>query len=133
MINGIDHIGIAVKNIDEMLPFYTEKLGLTLKGIEVVTEQKVKTAILQLGLSKIELLEATDPESPIAKYIEKKGEGIHHIAIGVNNAQEALDTVAGKGVNLIDKAPRGGVEGTLIGFLHPKDSKILLEFVEGGA
>ena len=130
MITKVNHIGIAVNSIDDMLKLYTEGLGLKLKGIEVVESQKVRTAIIQVGESKIELLESTDPEGPIAKHIEKRGEGLHHLALEVDNIVEALETVKQKGIALIDQEPRKGVENSNIAFLHPKESKVLLELVE---
>lgn len=130
MITKINHIGIAVNSIDDMLKLYTTGLGLKLKDIEIVEEQKVRTAIIPVGESKIELLESTDPEGPIAKYIERRGEGMHHLALDVSDIEEALKTLEEKGFQLIDKEPRKGVEGTRIAFLHPKSTKVLLEVVE---
>jgi methylmalonyl-CoA epimerase len=130
MINKIDHIGIAVKNLDEALKLYTRTLGLSLKSIEIVTDQKVRTAIIPIGESKIELLESTEPDGVIAQFIEKKGEGLHHVAMEVNNIEQALDSLKNEGFPLIDKIPRKGVENTRIGFVHPKAAKILLELVE---
>ena len=130
MITKINHIGIAVNSIDDMLKLYTTGLGLKLKDIEIVEEQKVRTAIIPVGESKIELLESTDPEGPIAKYIERRGEGMHHLALDVSDIEEALKTLEEKGFQLIDKEPRKGVEGTRIAFLHPKTTKVLLEVVE---
>ena len=130
MITKINHIGIAVNSIDDMLKLYTTGLGLKLKDIEIVEEQKVRTAIIPVGESTIELLESTDPEGPIAKYIERRGEGMHHLALDVSDIEEALKTLEEKGFQLIDKEPRKGVEGTRIAFLHPKSTKVLLEVVE---
>jgi len=131
MIKKINHIGIAVENIDEALRLYRDVLGLKVENIEVVAEQKVRTAIIPVGESKIELLESTDPEGTIAKYIEKRGEGVHHLAFEVSNIQEALAILASKEVPLIDKEPRKGVEDTKIAFLHPKGTRrVLLELVE---
>jgi len=131
MITKISHVGIAVNSIEETLKLYTEVLGLKLNGVEVVEEQKVKTAIISVGESKIELLESTDPEGPIAKFIESRGEGLHHLAFEVGNVRDALGTVASKGVALIDEKPRRGVENTQIAFLHPKGTgKVLMELVE---
>jgi len=129
MISKVDHIGIAVKNLDEALKVYLD-LGLKLEEIEIVAEQKVKTAIIPVGESKIELLESTDAEGPIGKFIEKKGEGLHHIALGVGNIEEAIQRAKEKNIPLIDEKPRGGVQNTRIVFLHPKGTKILLELVE---
>ena len=130
MINKIDHIGIAVRSIDEAVKLYTEVLGLKVKGIEVVADQRVKTAIIQVGESKIELIESTDPEGTVAKYIEKRGEGLHHIALEVGNITDAIKTVVESGIPLIDEEPRRGVENTKIAFLHPKGTKVLMELVE---
>lgn len=130
MIARIDHIGIAVNSIDEAIKLYTEVLGLKLSGVETVAEQKVKTAIFPVGESKIELLESTSPDGVIAKFIEKRGEGIHHLALAVDNIQEALEMLKQKGIPLIDEKPRKGVENTSIAFLHPRGTKILLELVE---
>ena len=130
MITKIDHIGIAVNSIDDMLKLYTDGLGLKLKDIEIVEEQKVRTAIILIGESKIELLESTDPEGPIAKHIERRGEGMHHLALEVRDIQDALETMEKKGIPLVDKEPRTGVEGARIAFLHPRAAKVLIELVE---
>jgi methylmalonyl-CoA epimerase len=132
MIKKIDHIGIAVNSIEEAVKLYTHVLGLRVQGIEVVADQKVKTAIIPVGESRIELLESTDPEGVIAKYIEKRGEGLHHLALEVSNINDALEALAKQGVTLIDEKPRKGVENTRIAFLHPKGTKVLLELVESG-
>ena len=121
-ISHIEHIGIAVKSIEESKKYYEEVLGLKCYSIEEVAEQKVKTAFFQVGDTKIELLESTSPDGPIGKFIEKKGEGMHHLAFAVNNTNEALQDVGSKGVQLIDKASRNGAEGLKIGFLHPKST-----------
>ncbi|HOJ38757.1 MAG TPA: methylmalonyl-CoA epimerase [Ignavibacteriales bacterium] len=121
-ISHIEHIGIAVKNIEEAKKYWEDVLGLKCYAIEEVKDQKVKTAFFMVGQTKIELLESTDPEGPIGKFIEKKGEGIHHIAFAVDNVDEALAEVEQKGVQLIDKKGRKGAEGLNIGFLHPKST-----------
>ncbi|MBP5782704.1 MAG: methylmalonyl-CoA epimerase [Bacteroidales bacterium] len=121
-LDHIDHIGIAVKSIADCLPFYEGVLGLECYNIEEVEDQKVRTAFFKIGQTKIELLEPTSPESSVAKFIEKKGEGIHHIAYLVDNVQACLDEAKEKGVRLIDQAPRKGAEGLNIAFLHPKSS-----------
>ncbi|MDD2322887.1 MAG: methylmalonyl-CoA epimerase [Bacteroidia bacterium] len=127
----IEHIGIAVKSLEESIPYYEEVLGLTCYAIEEVPEQKVKTAFFKVGQTKIELLESTDPEGPIGKFIEKKGEGIHHMAFAVEGLEKRLEEVEGKGVRLIDKTPRKGAEGLDIAFLHPKSTHgVLTEFCE---
>ncbi len=128
-LSHIEHLGIAVKSIEEALPYYEGVLGLKCYNIEVVEDQKVKTAFFMVGQTKIELLEATSPESTIAKFIENRGEGIHHIAFAVPSASEALREVEEKGVRLIDKQSRPGAEGLNIGFLHPKSTMgVLTEF-----
>ena len=121
-ISHIEHIGIAVKSIEESKKYYEEVLGLKCYSIEEVADQKVKTAFFQIGDTKIELLESTSPDGPIGKFIEKKGEGMHHLAFAVNNADEALQDMGSKGVQLIDKVSRNGAEGLKIGFLHPKST-----------
>lgn len=121
-LSHIEHLGIAVKSIEASLPYYEGVLGLKCYNIEVVEDQKVKTAFFKVGQTKIELLEATSPESTIAKFIEKRGEGIHHIAFAVPDTNEALREVEAKGVALIDKQARKGAEGLNIGFLHPKST-----------
>ena len=132
MIKKINHIGIAVNSIEEAVKLYTDALGLKVQDVEVVKDQKVKTAIIPVGESKIELLESTDPEGIIAKYIEKRGEGLHHLALEVSNIQDTLEILAKQGIPLIDEKPRSGVENTKIAFLHPKGTKVLLELVEPG-
>ena len=125
----IEHLGIAVKNLRESIKYYEEVLGLECYNIEEVKDQKVRTAFFKLGDTKIELLESTDPEGPIGKFVEKRGEGIHHIAFAVEDTQKALDDAAAKGIQLIDKAPRKGAENLNIGFLHPKSTHgVLTEF-----
>ena len=121
-ITHIEHIGIAVNNLDEAIPYYENVLGLKCYAIEEVADQKVKTAFFMVGQTKIELLESTDPEGPIGKFIEKKGPGVHHLAFAVDNVNEALTEIGSKGVHLIDKAGRKGAEGMNIGFLHPKST-----------
>lgn len=130
-ISHIEHIGIAVKSIEEQLPYYEEVLGLKCYNIETVEDQKVKTAFLMIGQTKIELLEPTSPESTIAKYIEKRGEGIHHIAYCVKDVDKALKNADSKGLRLIDKQKRKGAEGLNIAFLHPKSTgSVLTELCE---
>ncbi len=118
----IEHIGIAVENLQDAIKYYEEVLGLTCYAVEEVADQKVKTAFFKVGEVKIELLESTSPDGPIGKFIEKKGAGIHHIAFAVADVNEALVAVQEKGVQLIDKAGRKGAEGLNIGFLHPKST-----------
>jgi methylmalonyl-CoA/ethylmalonyl-CoA epimerase len=119
-ISHIEHIGIAVNSLEEAIPYYENVLGLKCYAIEEVADQKVKTAFFMVGQTKIELLESTDPEGPIGKFLENKGPGIHHLAFAVDNATEALKSVESKGIRLIDKTSRKGAEGLNIGFLHPK-------------
>ncbi|MEI6436888.1 MAG: methylmalonyl-CoA epimerase [Bacteroidota bacterium] len=125
----IEHIGIAVKSLEESIPFYESLLGVSCYAVEEVKDQRVKTAFFLIGKTKIELLEPTDPEGPIGKFLEKKGEGIHHIAFAVENATEALAEAESNGLALIDKVSRKGAEGMNIGFLHPKSTHgVLVEF-----
>ncbi len=127
----IEHIGIAVKNLDEAIALYEDVYGLECYAIEEVAEQKVKTAFFKVGQTKIELLESTDPEGPVGKFVEKKGAGVHHIAFAVEGLQKVLDIAAEKGVTLIDKTPRKGAEGLNIAFLHPKSTfGVLTELCE---
>jgi len=124
----VDHIGIAVKDLAAAKKFYTEVLGMTAMGEEVVEQQKVKVCFIPSGDSEIELLESTSPEGPIAKFIEKNGEGIQHIALQVDNIEAALADLKAKDVRLIDEAPRYGAGGASIAFIHPKATGgILLE------
>jgi methylmalonyl-CoA/ethylmalonyl-CoA epimerase len=125
-ISHIEHIGIAVRSIADQLPYYENVLGLKCYNIEEVADQKVKTAFFKVGQTKIELLEPTSEESTIAKFIEKKGEGVHHIAFAVPDVAQSLAEVEAKSVQLIDKAPRKGAEGLQIAFLHPKSTGSVL-------
>lgn len=130
-ITHIEHLGIAVKSIEEALPYYEQVLGLKCYNIEEVADQKVKTAFFMVGQTKIELLEPTSEESAVAKFIEKKGEGIHHLAFAVNGLQNSLEEVKSKNVNLIDEKGRKGAEGLNIAFLHPKSTfGVLTELCE---
>lgn len=125
----IEHLGIAVNNLEESIKYYQDVLGLECYNIEEVKDQKVRTAFFMVGQTKIELLESTDPEGPIGKFIEKKGEGIHHIAFAMDDTKAALEDAEKKGIQLIDKAPRKGAENLNIGFLHPKSTHgVLTEF-----
>lgn len=131
MITKIDHIGIAVSSLDEALKLYADVLGLKAKHIEVIAEQKAKTAIIPVGETKIELIESTDPDGAVAKFIESRGEGLHHVAFEVSSIQDALGEMANKGMALIDVKPRRGVENTKIAFLHPKGTRrVLIELLE---
>jgi len=130
-LTHIEHIGIAVKNLEESIKFYEEVLGLKCYAIEEVKDQRVKTAFFMVGQTKVELLESTDPEGPIGKFLEKKGEGVHHIAYAVQGIESALENLEQKGIQLIDKAPRKGAEGLHIAFLHPKSTGgVLTELCE---
>lgn len=130
-ITHIEHLGIAVKSLETAIPYYEEKLGLKCYAVEEVKDQKVKTAFFKVGETKIELLESTDPEGTIAKFIEKRGEGVHHVAFATTGIQTALDELSAKGIQLIDKAPRKGAEGLNIAFLHPKSTHgVLTEICE---
>jgi len=125
----IEHIGIAVKNLSESIPYYEKLLETPCYAIEEVIDQRVKTAFFKIGETKIELLESTDQEGPIGKFLEKRGEGIHHIAFAVADATEALSDAEKSGIALIDKTSRKGAEGMNIGFLHPKSTHgVLTEF-----
>lgn len=116
----IDHLGIAVHSIEDGKKFWNDVLGLSFEGAETVAEQKVTTAFFPVGESEVELLESTAPDGPIAKYIEKKGTGIQHVALRVENIEAALEELKQKGVQLIDQTPRRGAGGAKIAFLHPK-------------
>ena len=130
-LTHIEHLGIAVKSLETAIPYYEEILGLKCYSIEEVADQKVKTAFFKIGQTKIELLESTSPEGTIAQFIEKRGEGIHHIAFATTGVQKALEEAESKGVRLIDKAPRKGAEGLNIAFLHPKSTMgVLTELCE---
>jgi len=127
-LTQIEHIGIAVKNLDASIKFYEDVFGLKCYAIKEVIDQKVKTAFFQIGETKIELLESTDNDSPISKFIEKKGEGIHHIAFKTKNIKSSLKKLKGKNIPLIDEHPRKGAEGLDIAFLHPKAANgVLIE------
>lgn len=121
-ITHIEHIGIAVENMEEAIAYYENVLGLTCYAIEEVADQKVKTAFFQVGQTKVELLETTDPDGPIGKFIANRGPGLHHIAFAVDDVAESLQQAEDKGIRLIDKTPRPGAENLRIGFLHPKST-----------
>jgi methylmalonyl-CoA epimerase len=130
-LKNIDHIGIAVSNLQESLSFWETSLGIELHGIEEVAEQKVRTAFLPIDDTEIELLEPTSAESSVAKFIEKRGEGLHHIAIRVDDIEAALAELKAKGIQLIDETPRNGAGGSRIAFVHPKSTHgVLLELCE---
>ena len=128
-ITHIEHIGIAVSDLQKAIRYYEEVLGIDCYGIEEVEDQKVRTAFFRIGETKIELLQSTDPEGPVGKFIRNRGEGIHHIAFATNDVENALKEAEKKGVQLIDKHPRKGAEGFMIGFIHPKSTfGVLTEF-----
>jgi methylmalonyl-CoA/ethylmalonyl-CoA epimerase len=130
-LTHIEHIGIAVKDLERAIEYYEKVLDVSCYAIEDVKDQKVRTAFFKVGQTKIELLESTDSEGPVGKFIEKKGEGVHHIAFAVKNIEQALDEAESKGVRLIDRKPRKGAEGLDIAFLHPKSTfGVLTEFCE---
>jgi methylmalonyl-CoA/ethylmalonyl-CoA epimerase len=127
----IEHIGIAVTNLESAITFYEKVFGLKCYNIEEIADQKVRTAFLMIGETKIELLESTDPEGPIGKFIEKRGEGIHHIAFAVSNIEDHLKHAEEHGIRIIDAKPRKGAEGLNIAFLHPKSTAgVLIEICE---
>jgi methylmalonyl-CoA/ethylmalonyl-CoA epimerase len=127
----IDHLGIAVNSIDEAQSFWTDVLGLPFEGSETIEAQKVTTAFYPVGESEVELLESTSPDGPVAKYIDKRGQGIQHIAFRVENIESALEELKSNGVRLIDQTPRVGAGGARIAFLHPKATNgVLVELCE---
>ena len=130
----IDHIGIAVKSLAEAVKVYEQAVGLTLAGYDEVEEQGVRVAMLDIGESRIELVEPTRPDSPIEKFMAKRGEGIHHIAVRVDNIEDALARLKAAGVRLIDESPRRGAHNTRTAFVHPASTHgVLMELVEHGA
>lgn len=131
MIKNIDHIGIAVSSLKEALPLYTEVLQLKLEGIETVESQGVRVAFVSAGNTMLELLEALSPESPIAKFIEKRGQGIHHVALGVENIGQRIGEIREKGIKMIDEKPRLGAHNANVAFMNPKATAgVLFEFCE---
>jgi methylmalonyl-CoA/ethylmalonyl-CoA epimerase len=133
MLTKINHIGIAVKSLEESIPFYRDLLAMPFAGIEVVAEQKVRVAMLQVGESKIELLEPTSEDSPVAKFIEKNGPGIHHLAYEVEDLEAAIARLMAEGARMIDEKPRAGAHGSRIAFVHPKSSNgVLTELCQCG-
>ncbi len=131
MIEKVDHIGIAVSNLDEALAVYRDTLGLTFCGTEVVAEQKVRVAKLKGGEDTIELLEPTGPDSPIAKFLAKRGPGIHHLCLAVDDIEQTLERFKAKGMRLIDESPRIGAGGCRIAFVHPQSTGgVLIELSE---
>lgn len=133
MLTKINHIGIAVKSLEESIPFYRDQLSMSFAGIEEVAEQKVRVAMLKIGESKIELLEPTSDDSPVAKFIEKNGPGIHHLAYEVSDIESAIARLMAEGARMIDEKPRKGAHGARIAFVHPKSSNgVLTELCQCG-
>jgi len=133
MLTKINHIGIAVKSLEDSIPFYRDQLSMAFAGIEEVAEQKVRVAMLQVGESKIELLEPISDESPVAKFIEKNGPGIHHLAYEVEDLEAAIARLMAEGARMIDEKPRAGAHGSRIAFVHPKSSNgVLTELCQCG-
>lgn len=133
MIKKVDHIGIAVTSIEQSLSYYQDVLGLKVEGIETVESQGVKVAFLDAGNTMLELLEPLSEESPVAKFISKRGEGIHHIALGVESIQDRIDEMKDKGIVMIDNTPRRGAHEAKVAFLHPKSTGgVLYELCERG-
>ena len=131
MFEKIDHIGVAVADLEKTIRVYRDQLGLEFKGIEEVEEQKVRVAFFPVGESKIELLESTDPEGPVGKFIEKKGEGVHHVSLRVADIESEIKRLKEKGVALLDEKPRYGAGGAKIAFIHPKSTGgVLIELCE---
>lgn len=131
MLNKIEHIGVAVTSIEQSLPFYTEVLGLELLGIEEVPDQKLRVAFLKIGQSNIELLEPTCPDANVAKFLENRGPGIHHVAFAVDDVAKELEAVQSRGIRVIDETPRIGAGGAKIAFLHPKSGGgVLIELCQ---
>jgi methylmalonyl-CoA/ethylmalonyl-CoA epimerase len=133
MLTKINHIGIAVRSLEESIPFYRDQLAMPFAGIEEVAEQKVRVAMLGIGESKIELLEPTSDESPIAKFLEKNGPSIHHLAYEVDDIEAAIARLKAEGARMIDETPRCGAHGARIAFVHPKSSQgVLTEICQCG-
>lgn len=131
MIKKINHIAIAVRNIEESARFYQDVLGLTLSGIETVTEQKTKVGFFKIGETNIELVQPTEPDSPVAKFLETKGQGIHHICFEVDNLEAEIEECLKKGATMVDMKPRHGAHNTKVAFIHPKSSGgVLIELCE---
>lgn len=126
MLKKIDHIGIAVRDLDETAKFYRDVLGMELQGIDEVKNQKVKVAFFKIGETNIELVMPTSEDSPVAKYLEKKGEGIHHICYATDNIEAEIQTMKAHGARMIDESPRPGAHGAKVAFIHPKSSKGVL-------
>ena len=133
MLTKINHIGVAVHSLEDALPFYRDNLGMAFQGVEEVAEQKVRVAMLQVGETKIELLEPTSPDSPVARFLEKNGPGIHHLAYEVEEIEAAIARLEKEGARMIDRTPRIGAHGARIAFVHPKSSGgVLTELCQMG-
>lgn len=134
MIRRVHHVGVAVGSVEEALRFWRDALGMRVEGTEEVPSEKVRVAFLPAGESRVELLEATDPASPIARFLERRGPGIHHLTLEVADVQAVLDRLAARGLPMLDREPRRGATGTRVAFVHPRSTGgILLELVEGAA
>ena len=131
MLKKINHVAIAVKDLEEATLFYQNVLGLNLSGVEVVTAQKTKVGFLKIGESNIELVQPTELDSPLTKFLETKGPGIHHLCLEVDDIEAEIKALLGKGATMIDQKPRSGAHGSKVAFLHPKSSNgVLIELVE---
>lgn len=131
MAKKIDHIGIAVRSLENALPFYTEALNLPLLGIEEVASEKVRVAFLKIGESKLELLEPTSADSAIAQFLDKRGEGIHHVALSVDSIEDRIEEIKNKGIKMINDLPKRGAGGAMVAFMHPKSTGgVLFEYCE---
>ncbi len=133
MIDKIQHLGIAVRDLDRAVAFFRDVLGLPFEGYETVDEQKVKTAMFRVGETKVELLASTSPDGPVGKFLEKRGEGVHHVCFKVADIDGAISRTRSMGVKMIDESPKSGVHGTRVAFLHPKDTfGVLMEYAQEG-
>ncbi len=133
MIDKIQHLGIAVKDLDRAVAFFRDVLGLPFEGYETVDEQKVKTAMFRVGETKVELLASTSPDGPVGRFLEKRGEGVHHVCFKVADIDRAMSRTRSMGVKMIDETPKSGVHGTRVAFLHPKDTfGVLMEYAQEG-
>ncbi len=133
MIDKIQHLGIAVKDLDRAVAFFRDVLGLPFEGYETVDEQKVKTAMFRVGETKVEILASTSPDGPVGRFLEKRGEGVHHVCFKVADIDGAISRTRSMGVKMIDETPKSGVHGTRVAFLHPKDTfGVLMEYAQEG-
>ncbi len=133
MIDKIQHLGIAVRDLDRAVAFFRDVLGLPFEGYETVDELNVKTAMFRVGETKVELLASTSPDGPVGKFLEKRGEGVHHVCFKVADIDGAISRTRSMGVKMIDESPKSGVHGTRVAFLHPKDTfGVLMEYAQEG-